>query len=173
MRETHIPKHTCCIMDAEPETGFHSYLRVWPLLLSMTFAFILLSQLDSCPPHGSWLILSWLSVWTGWKTIHSDRHQQAAVTPPAPLPLLLFPSPSLGSDLWASSSSSSIWEESLFSFFFFFFSGDVSWLLPPSSKENPPSPPPLLCAPALPHISSFEPFCLKRLAATPPTGSST
>lgn len=157
MRETHIPKHACCIMDAEPETGFHSYLRVWPLLLSMTFAFILLSQLDSCPPHGSWLILSWLSVWTGWKAIHSDRHQQAAVTPPAPLPLLLFPSPSLGSDLWASSSSSSIWEESLFSSFFFFLVEMSLGSCPPALKKTLPA---LLLSSVLLHCLIFHPSSL-------------
>lgn len=115
-------------------------------------------------PHtspGSYLVE--VTVWTGWKTIHSDRQQQAAASSDPPPPSTA----SLGSDLWASSSSSSVWEEFLFSSFLVAMSLGCC---PPALKKTLPA---LLLSsllPALPHISSSEPFCLKHLA---PTGSST
>lgn len=101
--------------------------------------------------------------------LEDDKLRQATTSGSKLWPPCL--SPSLGSDLWASSSSSSsIWEEFLFSSFLVEMSLGSC---PPALKKTLPA---LLLSsvlPALPHISSSGPFCLKHLAATPPTGSST
>lgn len=119
---------------------------------------------------GSYLV----TVWTGWETIHSGRQQQAtahnqpALTPPPPPP-----PPHLSGQWFVSQLLLLLLLRLGGVFIFFFFSGDVSWLLPPPPPALKKTLPALLLSsllPALPHISSSEPFCLKHLA---PTGSST
>lgn len=138
----------------------------WPLLLFSSLSSTVVLHTD---PGSYWV--DWASEPAGRRYTQTGTNKQQ--WPPLPLSLSLSSPLPLWAVICEPAPPPPPFGRSLYFLFFFFFSGDVSWLLPPSSKENPPSPPPLLCAPALPHISSFEPFCLKRLAATPPTGSST
>lgn len=122
------------------------------------------SQFDSCPPHESRLIFSWSDC---LNRLEDDTLRRATTSNSTQSTSSDPPTASLGSDLWASSSSSSVWEEFLFSSFLAAMSLGCC---PPALKKTLPA---LLLSsllPALPHISSSEPFCLKHLA---PTGSST
>lgn len=113
--------------------------------------------------------------------LEDDTLRQAATSsaqsessdPPCP-----SPSPSLPLSLWGKWFVSQLLLllhlGGVFIFFLFFFLFLVEMSLgscPPALKKTLPAL--LLLSSVLLHCLIFHPFCLKRLAATPPTGSST
>lgn len=165
-------------MDAaqHKHIDFHSYLSVWPRLLLMTCLLLFFFKIflvwhtsfKRIPCH---VYLEWLSIWTGWKTIHSDRQQQVAAHNHKALPSS-FP---LTGEWFVSTQLlllllHSVWEE------FLFFLFKPRCLLAPAPQHRTKLSLPSSFSSVLhaqPHISSSGSFCLGHLAATPRTGSAT